>query len=166
MELYDVYNSKRQKLNYTKDRSLQMEEDEYNFGVEAWITCNNKILMTKRCELKSHPLMWEVPGGCSQVGEESIDSIRRELQEEVSIKMVDDSFKLIGTILYKKQFVDIYTAELNIDINDLKLQEEEVCDVKLVDEEMFNEMINNGEIVASVINRFYKIKEHLNINWK
>jgi len=165
MELYDVYNNKRQKLNYTKERGQVMDENEYNFGVEAWITCENKILMTRRCEFKSHPLMWEAPGGCSQAGEESIDSLLRELSEETSIKVSEDNYKLIGTILYKKQFVDIYTADLNINLAELRIQEEEVSDIKLIDEKTFKEMENDKKIVESVLNRFYKIKEYLNINW-
>lgn len=165
MELYDVVDKNRNMLGYTKERGTVMNENEFNVGVEIWITCGNKILMSQRCENKSHPLMWEVPGGCSQKGESSIDTLIRELREEVSINATEDNFKLIGTILYKKQFVDVYTMELDISIENLKIQEEEVSDIKLVDQILFKEMERDNMIVESVLNRFYKIKEYLNINW-
>ena len=39
--------------------------------------------------------------------------------------------KFIDTILYKKQFVDIYQTKTKININNIKLQEEEVSEIKL-----------------------------------
>lgn len=58
MEYFDVFDKNRNFLNKTYLRGTKLNEDEYNQGVEIYITCQNKLLMSERCELKSHPLEW------------------------------------------------------------------------------------------------------------
>ena len=112
MEFFDVVNKDRKPLGYTKQRGLKLEEYEYNVGVEIWIFNDNKLLITRRSLNKSHPLEWEVPGGCSKSGETSIDTIIRETKEEIGISINTDDCYLIDTTIYKKQFVDIYNYKI------------------------------------------------------
>ncbi len=160
MELFDVVDANRNPLGYTKERGNELLEREYNVGVEFWIFNNHKLLMTRRSPEKSHPGEWEVPGGCSQSGETSIDTLKREAKEEIGVN-IDNTFKLIDTVMYKKQFVDIYTSNIEVDLNNITLQKEEVSDVKFVTKEEFLEMANNNEIVKSVYNRYENIKDKL-----
>ena len=53
----------------------------------------------------------------------------------------------------------------NIDINDIFLQIEEVSDVKFVSKEEFIKMIDDENIVPSVLQRYYLIKDKLDLNW-
>lgn len=164
-ERFDVVNKNRKPLNYTKERGEKLNEDEYNTGVESWIISDNKILMTKRSKLKSHPGQWEVPGGCSQAGENSWETLIREISEEVNLTVTPDNTEFIDTQLYKKQFVDIYQSNINIDLKKIKLQEEEVSDIKLINKEEFNKLIENNKIVPSVLDRYNLIKEKLKLDW-
>ncbi len=165
MEYFDVVDVNREKLNYTKQRGESLENHEYNQGIEVWIINSNKILMTKRSLNKSHPGQWEAPGGCSQAGESMIDTVKRELNEEIGIEITEDNVKLLATQLYKKQFVDIFYSDLKINIHKTTLQEEEVCDIKFISKDEFLKMKNNNEIVPSVLQRFEMIKDKLNLNW-
>ena len=72
---------------------------------------------------------------------------------------------MIATQLYKKQFVDIFRTQKKINIRDIKLQLEEVQDVKFVDKDEFYKMIENDEIVLSVLQRYNLIKNKLELNW-
>ena len=72
---------------------------------------------------------------------------------------------MIATQLYKKQFVDIFTSQKEIDIKNITLQMEEVQDVKFVDKSEFYRMIKNNEIVLSVIQRYNLIKDKLELDW-
>lgn len=164
-EYFDVLDKNRNKLNYTKERGESLSNNEYNMGVENYIICDNKLLMTKRSMNKSHPGMWEVPGGCSQSNEESFDTLKREMKEEVNLIVNKNNTKYIDTKLYKKQFVDIYQTKTKININNIKLQEEEVSDVKLFTKDEFNSIITNNKIVPSVLDRFNYIKDKLDLNW-
>lgn len=160
MEYFDVLDSNRNKKGYTKLRGEKLNDNEYNLGVEIWIFNDNKLLLTKRSPQKSHPLMWEVPGGCSKTPETSIQTLKREIKEEIGINL-DDSFNLLDTQLRKKQFIDIYTT--NQTIKKITLQKEEVMDYKLVTKDEFNKMINNNEIVPAVIDRYNIIKNK--VSW-
>lgn len=164
-EYFDVLDKDRNHLGYTKERGSELLDKEYNMGVENYIISDNKILMTKRSENKSHAGMWEVPGGCSQAGEESFDTLKREMQEEVSIDVNSMNTKLVGTKLYKKQFVDIYQTITNINIQDIKIQEVEVSDVQLIDKDTFYKLIEEDKIVPSVLDRWNYVKDNLNLNW-
>ena len=165
MEYFDVVDKNRTPLNYKKTREEKLDENEYNTGAELWIINNNKILMTKRSLTKSHPGKWEVPGGCSQTKENTLSTIIREIKEEIGIFIKSEDICLVGTILYKKQFVDIYKTEKTIHLANTNLQKEEVIDISFVDKKDFYEKLNNNEIVPSVSNRFNIFKNNLNINW-
>lgn len=165
MEYFDVVDKNRVQLNYKKIRGEKLEKNEFNTGVEMWIINNNKILMTQRSEQKSHPGQWETPGGCSQAGESIIDTIKREMIEEIGVNFNQDEFCLIGTHLYKKQFVDIFLSEKEIDINKVILQKEEVQNIKWISKDEFNNLIKNGATVPSVLQRFNMIKDKLKIDW-
>lgn len=165
MEYFDVYNKNRKLLGYEKKRGDLLNDNEYNIGTELWIINDNKILMTKRSKNKSHPLMWEVPGGCSIKGESTVDTIIREIKEEIGINIKEEDISLIGTVLYKKQFVDIYKTEKSIDTKETLLQSEEIDNISFVTKEEFNNMVAYNKIVPSVINRFNIIKDNLKLDW-
>lgn len=165
MEYFDVLDQNRISLNYKKLRGETLNPEEFNAGIEMWIVNNNSILMTQRSMNKSHHGQWEVPGGCCQAGESVIDTVKRELSEEIGIEFSQDEFKLIGTELYKKQFVDVFYSEKQIKLQETSLQTEEVKNIKFVSKEDFNKMKNNNEIVPSVLNRFNLFKTKLNLDW-
>lgn len=166
MEYFDIYDENRKPLNKQKARGLALDDNEYNTGIEVYIINDNKILMTQRCPEKSHAGQWEVPGGCSQAGETMDDTIKREMQEEINVALSEEDYKFITTKMYKHQFVDIYEVVMSIDINNIKLQDEEVSAVKWVDEQSFIQMANNQMIVPSVLERFKECQSLLNIKWK
>lgn len=87
------------------------------------------------------------------------------MKEEIGINFNQDEFCLIGTDLYKKQFVDIFLSKKEIDINKVVLQNEEVQNIKQISKEEFNNLIKNDAIVPSVLQRFNIIKDKLKIDW-
>ena len=165
MEYCDVLSKTRQKLNYIKSREDKLQSNEYNQGSEIWILNDNKLLITKRSMKKSHPGEWETPGGCSQKSETSIDTIIRETKEEINIYLSEEDLELIGTQLYKKQFVDVFKTSKIINISNIKLQLDEVTEFKFVTKEEFSQMSENNEIVNSVANRYFMFKDAIDIDW-
>lgn len=165
MESFDVVDKNRNLLGYTKNRGDKLNENEYNVGIEVWIFNNKKLLMTKRSLNKSHPGEWEVPGGCSQASETSLDTLIREIFEEIGIELDKSKYKLLDTQIYKKQFIDIYKSNMIIDINNVVLQTEEVSDIKFVTKKDFLKMVSNNEVVKSVYTRYEIIKNKLKKDW-
>jgi len=53
----------------------------------AIIYIEDKILVTQRSEKMKLPLKWEFPGGKLEENESEIDCIKREIKEEINIKI-------------------------------------------------------------------------------
>ena len=161
MEAFDVYNKDRKKLGYTKNRGESLNNSEYSIGVEVWLFYDNKLLLTKRSLKKSHPGKWEVPGGCGVKGENSVDTLIREIKEEVGINLNNSCCNLLDTIIYKQQFVDIYKYDLK-SLPKIKLQYDEVIDILFVSKDEFLSMVHDSIVVESVVNRYLIIQDKLN----
>ena len=91
MEYFDVLDKNRNKKYYIKQRNSPLLEDEYNQGTEIYILVDNKILITKRSKTKSHPNMWEIPGGCSITGEDTKETAKRRTKHNYNIKEFNSS---------------------------------------------------------------------------
>ncbi len=165
MELFDVYDKNRKPLGYTKVRGEILEDNERNIGVELFIFNDNKLLLTQRSINKTHPGKWEVPGGCSQTGESPIDTLIREVKEEIGVTITKNDCEFITTQMYKYQFVDVYKSNIKVDLAKVVLQEEEVSDIKFVTEEEFLQMLNNDEIVEYISSRYNLIENKLKKDW-
>lgn len=161
MEYFDVLDKNRNKKYYIKQRNSPLLEDEYNQGTEIYILVDNKILITKRSKTKSHPNMWEIPGGCSITGEDTKETALRELKEELNITITSKNLIFLNTSIYKNMFIDVYMYKNKIKIDNIKLQKEEVSDYKLVTLKEFKQMIQDKKVVPSVATRFCEIKENL-----
>lgn len=161
MEYFDVLDKNRQKKGYVKMRGDKLLDDEFNMGVEIYFINKDKILITQRSEQKSHPLEWEVPGGCSKTGQTSLDTIICEVEEEIGIIIEEADIKMIDTKMYKKMFVDLYVSNKKIDISKVSLQKEEVKDIKYVTFLEFEQLYKEGKIVQSVYDRYQEIKSKL-----
>ncbi len=165
MELFDVLDKNQNPLGYTKIRGEELNENEYNNGTDIWIFNNKKLLMTKRSINKSHAGEWEVPGGCSKAGETSVEALVREIKEEIGVDIKKEDCIFLGTDLYKKNFVDVYKSNLLVDLSKVKLQEEEVSDIKFVSKKEFLDMVKAKEVVESIYNRYEFFKDKIKEDW-
>lgn len=162
MEYFDVYDKNRNLINKKLPRGAELKHGEFNQGVAVWIINNEgKILLSQRSAIKSHPLKWEAPGGCSVVGESSVETAIREIREEIGLNLKSADLNLLTTKLYKKQFVDVYMVKYDLKIEDLVLQKEEVAQVKWVSFDEIEKIIENGEMVSYSIEHYNFVKSKL-----
>lgn len=77
-------------------------------------------------------------------GETSREAVGRELYEELGIKIPFENYAPALTINSGTYFDDIYTAEADLDLSELKLQYEEVQNVKWASCEEIIKMIDDG----------------------
>lgn len=117
----------------------------------------NKTLLQKRCaEKKLYPNMWDIAvGGHISAGEDDITSAKRELEEELGLK--PEEFKLEKVDRIKEQlnnngvisneYVSIFIIYSDIDISNIKLQVEEVSEIKWCTKKELNELISRKEII-------------------
>ena len=154
MEYFDVLDRDRILQNYSKKRGTKLLMNEYNQGAEIYIVFNNKILVTQRSKTKSHPNMWEVPGGCSIKGETTRQTIVREIKEEIGLNLDENHLKLLNTSIYKNMFIDIFLYN-----DKIELDEEEVNDFRLVSKDEINTLIKENKMVTSVGERYNIVKD-------
>ena len=101
------------------------------------ICVDGKYLVTKRSKEESpYPEYWDIPGGIVEYGELPRDGAIRETMEEVGLKV-----KLIK-VIHEDSELDkvkdkiyirlVYLCELDDDIKNIKLQEEEHSEYRLI----------------------------------
>jgi 8-oxo-dGTP pyrophosphatase MutT (NUDIX family) len=108
--------------------------------------------------------MWDITaGGSALSGDTSNEAASRELREEVGIDVDLTDVRPAMTIYFDGGFNDIYTINMDVDIDSLQLQESEVAEVKWATEEEILEMLKNKEFVlykSSFISLLFFLRNH------
>ena len=89
MELWDIYDSERNKTGKIAERGkYKFKENEYHIVVIGVIINSKKeILISQRAQKKKYPYLWECSGGSVLKDETSEEAAKRELKEELGIKI-------------------------------------------------------------------------------
>lgn len=153
MELWDIYNEKKERTGRTMKRNdWCLKEGEYHLTVLGVIMRKDgKFLITKRVMTKAWaPGWWEVSGGAAIAGEDSKDAVLREIKEETGLDVANwDGGYLFS---YKREnpgegdnyFVDIYRFEGDFTEEDLHLQEAETDGYMLATKEEIKALAEKG----------------------
>lgn len=115
----------------------------------------DEILLQKRCATKdSYPDMWDLScGGHITVGENSLETAVRELEEELGLKVRPSDLEFIDTFkssacpapdFINNSFNDMYILRTTAELSDLRFQEEEVSALKYVPITEFYRMVTSG----------------------
>ncbi|PMC33898.1 DNA mismatch repair protein MutT [Bacillus sp. UMB0899] len=155
MELWDLYDFNRKKINKTHKRGIPLLEGEYHIVVHVWIrNKKGEILVTKRHPDKTHPNLWECTGGSILAGEESLEGALREVKEEIGIDLIKLNGKLVRSERRENNFCDIWVFEQTFDLSGAMLQHDEVIDIKWVNKSELDSMYDSGLIVPTL--SYYK----------
>lgn len=119
--------------------------------VHTLIKVDGKYLVTKRSENETtYPEYWDIPGGLVELGELPREAVIRETKEEVGLSIIPTKVVHEDSNLdVKKDLIFIrlvYLCELNDDIKNIKLQEEEHSEYRLIN--------NLSELVGEKISPF------------
>ena len=117
--------------------------------VHTLIKIDNKYLVTKRSkEETTYPEYWDIPGGLVEYGELPKDAVIRETKEEVNLNIIPTKVIHEDSNLDKEKdliFIRlVYLCNLNDDISNIKLQEDEHSEYKLINniDELQDELIS------------------------
>lgn len=137
MELIDIVDENNNLTGQVEDRWVAYEKGLWRRTVSCWIM-NEKgeILLQKRTADKvRNPNKWAKTGGQVDSGESVEHAIYREVKEELGIEIPKEQINIVN--IYKssdknKRFAYNFLFIVNYQIDEYKLQKEEVAEVKYV----------------------------------
>lgn len=150
MEVWDVYDVNRNKTDKIAVRGNPLGEGEYHLVVHVCIfNSKDEMLIQQRQSFKSGwPNMWDITAGGSAVsGDDTKSAAEREVLEELGIKVDLQRIRPKLTINFADGFDDIYLVDQDVDLNDLKLQYEEVQNARWASKDEILRMIENKEFI-------------------
>ena len=157
MELVDVLNSRKELTGEVCERNM-VPENGYRLSIHIWIM-NDKgeiLIQQRSSNRKMFPNKWSNTGGACDAGETSLQTVLRELKEELNIEANLDDLEFIASYKRKKDYVDVWVLRQNIKVEDLIFQKEEVQAAKWVTLEKWLEILEQGEGIKSSTDYFIK----------
>ncbi len=148
MELRDLYDKDRKLTGEKIYKGQNIPQGRYYITVVIFIqNSKNEFLLQKRSKNKDGK--WATTGGHPVSGQTSKEGIITEVKEELGIDIVPENIKLFKTIKTEDDFVDIYYLKENVDVTKIKIQKEEVSDIKWATIEEIKNLIESGAFSTS-----------------
>lgn len=160
MECLDLYDEKGNLTGkkVLRVKGMKLEDSEYIKIVIVFIKNDeNKFLIQKTSKEKGS--VWATTGGLVSSGYTPGETVVKEIEEELGLIIDFKELKYIETIKRKHSFQNTYYLEKNINIENLKLQEEEVEFVKWLSISEIKELISKGEFREGNILAFENLLE-------
>ena len=129
-------------------QTAKREVVEHNGGVcVAALDKDYNILMVKQFRYPYGEVIYEIPAGKLNAGEDPAETAIRELEEEGGIRAerVVKMFDVYPTPAYTNEIIRIYRAE-GLSETQVKLDEDEFLSAVWVDKNEIKKMIERGEI--------------------
>ena len=152
-ELLDIYDKNQKPLNMAKTRSEIHAKGYWHAGVYVWIlNSKNQLLIQKRSEKKeNHPNTWDVSvAGHISAGSTALATAVREVKEEIGLDIsaseLQNLFSITESQVLKNgkyidnEFHQIFLLRKDLELKDLKLQQEEVVAVDWMPVEKLKEL--------------------------
>jgi len=127
-----IVNKNDEIIDY-KERGTLDKEDVYRVSALWGTNSKSEVLLAQRSfNKKNHPRIWgPAVAGTNDQGETYESNIIKETYEEIGIKNIKPVF--IKKVMRKGQynhFTSWYTAKLDKEISEFKIQEDEVAQIK------------------------------------
>ena len=176
-ELIEVLDENGNKTGIIKTKSEIKRNGYYHRAIRVVIVNSaNEVLFQKRCNKKKmFPNLWSIYlTGNVKAYEESIDAIIREVKEEIGIDTLSDELEYLYTIKEEKKkkdyderiFFDTYLLRKDIDINEIKMNNEVIGmqfltldEIKYLQDNNSKMIIpNDYDVILNVLEEKRKIK--------
>ena len=150
MELVDLYDENRVPLGRVAERHAKKAPGEYRMVVHVCIFNGlGQMLIQQRSPEKTiWPELWDVSiGGGVDAGETSRQGAEREVSEELGYDLDLTGLRPAVTVNFEGGFDDFFVVTRDLDLGDLRLQKEEVSDVRWATLEETLAMLENGQFI-------------------
>lgn len=163
MEMVELYDRRREKTGQVCERH-SVPAGLFRLSVHVWILDKDKLLVQQRSLTSKHFAgLWSQTAGGVNAGESSLQTVLRECDEELGLKIDKNEPTYIGSYARTNDIVDIYLVERAINLDKLVLQESEVNAAQLVTFQEFDDMIASGQVVPSINPSLEYLKNYLKL---
>ncbi len=158
MEYVDVLDDNGNTIGQTKAKSEVHRDGDWHKAVHVWIiNSKSELLIQKRASIKeNHPNIWDIPSaGHVSAGESSMLSAMRETEEELGLKLSEKDFEHLFTATQRAvtnngtyintEFSDVFLVKMDLDPVKLKLQKEEVAELKFIPYKNLEKIVSAGD---------------------
>ena len=166
MEYLDLYDINKKltgkKIVRGKGKPIVPENNYINIVLIFIQNSKNEFLFQITSKEKDQELA--TTGGHVKSGQTSYEAILNEVEEELGINIENDNPIMVDSYIFGIAFMDVYYLKKDIDINQLKLQKEEVDMVKWISIEEINKNIKSEKIRKGNIKAFDSVLRYLGKN--
>ncbi len=157
-EIWDLYDENGNRTGKTMERGAKVPNGLYHLGADAWIMNSKGELLIQRRALtkESYPGMWAMTGGSAVKGESAKKAIIREVREEIGLTIKEEELELVKKVKTAKTVIYTFFIKKDVDIDDLKLQSEEVMEIKWLSIPEVEQIVAEGNFIKS---RWDEIKD-------
>ena len=143
MELLDLYDDNGNKLGKTIERGKKFDEGNIMLALAFIKNSSDKYLIQKTSKEKGSK--YSLTGGHVVHNEEALPTIIREIEEELGLLVDENDIEFISLDKHpnKPALFNIFLVNKDININDLKLQKEEVESASFLTKDKVLDLIDN-----------------------
>lgn len=146
MELLDVYNDNGEVTGKVvergTDKSSFLPGEHIAVAIIYIENSNGEFLIQKTSSKKGGH--YSSTGGHIDHGEKPLDTIKREVKEELGIDISNDDIISLGFLAIDFPIRFMFYLKKDIDLKDIKLQKDEVESVSYMSMDEINEIIDKG----------------------
>ena len=160
MEYLQVFDEFKNKLDEKINRELKkiLTGNKYFMIVLLFIENDNKFLLQKTSVKRNSEIA--TTGGHVTYGDDGYITVFKEVKEELGIDLDKELLKLVDTITFNNCYVELYYTNQKVDINEIKIQEEEVLSVNWYSIDEINNLILDDKFRKGNIKPFNKVLEY------
>lgn len=160
-EKRDLYNKNSELTGLTYYKGDKVPEGYYPMVVMIAIeNSKGEFLMQKRVPRKGGD--YGVTGGHPKSGETPYEGIITEVYEELGIDISNNEIIEFASGCDGKDCFKMYYTKLDLDVEDFKIQEEELTEVRWFSFDELNEMVEEKILNQDQVDFFLKCKKYLN----
>lgn len=159
MEIWDLYNERRELIGREHIRGEEIPEGCYHLVVHVWIR-NSKgeyLISQRSADRPMHPLKWECVGGSVLKGEDSLSGALRETKEEVGLSLSRDKGKLVRSTVRKmingakfSDILDVWLFEYDGKVSLENATTKEVAQTIWMNKDRIMELFVRGDFVDTL----------------
>lgn len=161
MEYLQVFDKEKNMLNekISREDKFDLKDGKHFMIVVIFIeNSEGKFLFQQTSSSRNSCIA--TTGGHVTFGDDGFKTAIKEIEEELGLTFIPSEFNYVDTFDYKNCFLEIYYVKKDININKLKLQEEEVVEVNWYSIEEINDLIKENKLRKGNIKPFEEVLKY------